>query len=74
ATTWWPEAAPDEQRGQCLGLAATALRTAQGGGIVLAGLAATATSAAFVVAAAGGLGVLGALLATLAWRRASSGG
>ncbi|GAA1298381.1 MFS transporter [Saccharothrix xinjiangensis] len=72
ARTLFVRLVPDEHRGQCLGLAATALRTAQGGGIVLAGLAATATSAAFVIAAAGGLGVLGALLATSAWRRANS--
>ncbi len=64
---------PDERRGQCLGLAGSALKTAQGGGIMLAGLAATATSASVVIAVAGGLGVLGALLATRAWQRAGAG-
>ncbi|MFD7654323.1 MFS transporter [Actinosynnema sp. NPDC059797] len=73
ARTLFVRLVPDEHRGQCLGLAGTALRTAQGGGIVLAGLAATATSAASVIAVAGGLGVLGALLATGAWQRASAG-
>ncbi|MEU4446154.1 MFS transporter [Actinosynnema sp. NPDC050801] len=63
---------PDRQRGQCLGLAVTALRTAQGGGIVLAGLAATAMPASTTVAVAGGLGALVALAATASWRRAAT--
>ncbi|QFZ20108.1 hypothetical protein [Saccharothrix syringae] len=63
---------PDERRGQCLGPAATALHTARRGGIVPAGLAATATSASVVVAVAGGLGAVGASLVTAAWRRANS--
>ncbi|KOV84815.1 hypothetical protein ADL03_15545 [Nocardia sp. NRRL S-836] len=63
---------PDHHRGQCLGLAVTALKTAQGAGIMLAGLMATATSTSSVVAAAGGIGALGALLATTAWQRANA--
>ncbi|MDT8910156.1 MFS transporter [Amycolatopsis sp. PS_44_ISF1] len=63
-------AVPDHRRAQAYGLAATALTTSQGGGIALAGLAATAVSASTVLAAAGGLGVLTAWAAGAAWNRA----
>ncbi|QTR03419.1 MFS transporter [Saccharothrix algeriensis] len=62
---------PDRHRGQCLGLAVTALRTAQGGGIMLAGLAASAAPASAVIAAFGALGAVLAVTAAAAWQRAS---
>lgn len=67
------QAVPDRHRGQCLGLAVTALRTAQGGGIMLAGLAAAAVPASAVIAGAGVLGATAAVAAAAAWRRASAG-
>jgi predicted MFS family arabinose efflux permease len=63
-------AVPDHRRAQAYGLAATALTTSQGGGIALAGLAATAASASTVLAVSGALGVLTALMAGAAWNRA----
>lgn len=66
------KAVPDEHRAQCIGLAVTALRTAQGAGIVLAGAAASASSASTVIAGAGVLGMLVAAVAAGAWRRADA--
>lgn len=70
------QAVPDAQRGQAFGLAVTALRTAQGAGILLGGVAADQWSPAAAVAGAGVLGVLFATLAGMAWTgstRASAG-
>jgi predicted MFS family arabinose efflux permease len=64
------QAVPDAQRGQAFGLAVTALRVAQGAGILLAGVVAERWAPTTVVAGAGGLGVLAATVAALAWARA----
>jgi MFS family permease len=64
------QAVPDAQRGQAFGLAVTALRVAQGAGILLAGAAAEWWSPPTVVAGAGVLGVLAATTAALGWARA----
>ncbi|MFD9964844.1 MFS transporter [Amycolatopsis sp. NPDC058986] len=61
---------PDHQRAQAFGLAVTAMTTSQGGGIALAGLAATWANASTVVAVSGALGVLAAGVAGRAWNRA----
>lgn len=70
------QAVPDAQRGQAFGLAVTALRTAQGAGILIGGVAADQWSPATAVAGAGVLGMLFATLAGRAWTgssRASAG-
>ncbi len=64
------QAVPDGMRGQAFGLASTALRVAQGLGIVLAGLAAQAWRPAVVIGGAATLGVAAAGLVAVAWRRA----
>ena len=61
---------PDRHRGQAFGLAATALRAAQGAGILLAGAAADYVSPAVVVAGAGTIGVVTAIAAGWAWNHA----
>lgn len=61
---------PDGCRGQAFGLATTALRLSQGGGILLAGLAAEQWGPAQAIAAAGAMGVVAAAGAGAAWRRA----
>lgn len=61
---------PDRSRGQAFGLAATALRISQGGGILLAGVAAEHVGSGQAIAAAGALGVLAAAGAGTAWRHA----
>jgi len=61
---------PDASRGQAFGLASTALRVAQGLGIVLGGVAAELVDPAVTVAAAGALGTGYAAAAGWAWRRA----
>ncbi len=63
---------PDAQRGQAFGLAVTALRSAQGAGIVLAGVAADHWSPGTVVAGAGVLGIVAASLAAVTWAHANS--
>ncbi|MDQ6875330.1 MAG: MFS transporter [Actinomycetota bacterium] len=65
------QAVPDANRGQAFGLAVTALRTAQGAGILIGGVAADQWSPAAAVAGAGVLGVLFATLAGLAWTGAT---
>jgi predicted MFS family arabinose efflux permease len=62
--------APDEVRGQAVGLAMAALRAAQGLAIVLAGLVAQFVLPSVVIAAAAGAGVLVAGAAATAWSRA----
>lgn len=66
------QAVPDAQRGQAFGLAVTALQTAQGAGILLGGAAADHWPPATVVAAAGMLGVVAAIVAAMAWSRANA--
>lgn len=58
---------PDHGRGQAFGLAVTALRVAQGSGVLLAGLAAEHASPGLVLAVAGALGMLAAATAGRAW-------
>lgn len=67
-------AVPDARRGQAFGLASTAMRVAQGVGVVVAGLIADVVSPSWVVAGAGALGAVAALVATASWRRAISSG
>lgn len=66
------QAVPDAQRGQAFGLAVTAMQTAQGAGILLGGVAADHWAPATVVAGAGALGVLAAVLTGVAWSRANA--
>ena len=63
-------AVADAHRGQAFGLAVTALRATQGLGVLVAGVLAQATSPPGAVALSGGVGVLAALAAGGAWRRA----
>lgn len=63
-------AVADAHRGQAFGLAVTALRATQGVGVLVAGVLAQATSPPGAVALSGAVGVLAALLARGAWRRA----
>jgi len=62
---------PDASRGQAIGLASAAMQSAQGFGIVLAGLLAEVLTPAAVVGLAGATGVVAATVAAIAWRRAS---
>jgi MFS family permease len=63
-------AVPDHGRGQAFGLAVTALRVAQGLGVLGAGLAAEHTSPGQALAIAGALGMLVAATAGRAWMAA----
>ncbi|WP_245614236.1 MFS transporter [Actinokineospora inagensis] len=63
---------PDSSRGQAIGLAGAAMQTAQGLGIVLAGLLAQWLTPAIVVGLAGATGVAAAAAAGVAWLRAAS--
>jgi MFS family permease len=63
-------AVADAHRGQAFGLAVTALRATQGVGVLVSGVLAQATSPPLAVALSGGVGVLAALAAGDAWRRA----
>jgi predicted MFS family arabinose efflux permease len=63
-------AVPDASRGQAFGLASTALRVAQGMGVVVAGAVADQVPPSWVVAGAGALGTAAAVGAATAWRRA----
>jgi MFS family permease len=63
---------PDQRRGQALGLANTALRVAQGVGIVGAGLLAEVFAPGSVIGVIGAVGVLIAAVAANAWSRAAS--
>lgn len=68
ASTSFVLAVPDERRGQAFGLAVTALRVAQGLGVMLAGLAAEFVAPNQVVGLAGVLGVLAVLAVGWLWR------
>jgi predicted MFS family arabinose efflux permease len=70
ASTSFVLAVPDERRGQAFGLAVTALRVAQGLGVMLAGLAAEVAAPHQVVGIAGLLGVLAVLAIGWTWRTA----
>jgi predicted MFS family arabinose efflux permease len=70
ASAEFVRAVPDHRRGQAFGLAAAALKTSQGLGIVLVGVGAEYAVPSTVIAVTGGLGVLAAIAADLAWRRA----
>ena len=70
ATTTFVRLTPESHRAQAFGIALTALRVSQGLGVVLAGLAAERIAPHWVVAAAGGLGVVAAAGAGGLWRRA----
>lgn len=61
---------PNEQRGQAVGLASSALTAAQGLGVVVGGLLVQWTDPPTGLAIAGAAGLLVGLLAALAWRRA----
>lgn len=67
------QAVPDEQRGQAFGLASTSMRVAQGLGVVLAGVVAEGVPPSTVVACAGAIGAVAALLAARTWRRVRVG-
>jgi MFS family permease len=58
ANVMFVQSVPDAQRGQAFGLARTGLIVSQGLGVLVAGIAADQWDPAFVVAAAGVLGVL----------------
>lgn len=70
ASAEFVRAVPDHRRGQAFGLAAAALKTSQGLGIVLVGVGAEYAVPSTVIAVTGGLGVVAAAAAGLAWRRA----
>lgn len=70
ANTTFVQLTPDTQRAQAFGFALTALRVAQGLGVVLAGLAAERVAPHGVVAGAGAIGVVVAFGAARLWRRA----
>jgi MFS family permease len=71
ARSAWMRLLPDQYRGRAYGIGRAALRTSQGGGMVLAGVVAHSIgSITATIAGAGGIGLLLATQATLAWRRA----
>ncbi|MDQ3786736.1 MAG: MFS transporter, partial [Actinomycetota bacterium] len=71
ASTSFVLAVPDERRGQALGLAVTAMKVAQGLGVMLAGLAAEAVAPHQVVGIAGLFGVAAVLAIGWTWRTAN---
>jgi predicted MFS family arabinose efflux permease len=70
ASTSFVLAVPDERRGQAFGLAVTALRVAQGLGVMLAGLAGEFVAPHQVIGLAGVLGVLAVVAVGRLWRAA----
>lgn len=66
-------AVPDSGRGQAFGLAFTSMRVSQGLGVVLGGVLAQGLAPSTVVAIAGAVGAVVALLAASAWYRAREG-
>jgi MFS family permease len=64
------QSVPDHGRGQAFGLAVTALRTAQGTGLLLAGVCAETFGAPTVLSGAGITGTLVAAAASLTWYQA----
>ncbi|WP_158848236.1 MFS transporter [Saccharothrix deserti] len=70
ARSAWMRILPDAYRGRAYGIARTALRSSQGGGMALAGVVAHAIgSVTATLAGAGGIGLLLAAQATVAWNR-----
>ncbi|HEX4703007.1 MAG TPA: MFS transporter [Pseudonocardiaceae bacterium] len=72
ANATFVQTAPDHARGQAVGLASSAIRVAQGIGVVVAGLIAEVLTPAIVIGLAGVVGVTLAALASVTWRRAVS--
>ncbi|ONI81802.1 MFS transporter [Saccharothrix sp. ALI-22-I] len=71
ARSAWMRYLPDAYRGRAYGIARTALRSSQGGGMAVAGVVAHAVgSVTATIAGAGGIGLLLAAQATVAWNRA----
>jgi MFS family permease len=71
ARSAWMRILPDAYRGRAYGIARTALRSSQGGGMAVAGVVAHAIgSVTATIAGAGGIGLLLAAQATVAWNRA----
>ncbi|WP_433006092.1 MFS transporter [Kribbella sp. CA-294648] len=70
ASASFVQAVPDHQRGQAFGVASTALKSSQGLGILLAGLLAERFTPSTALALMGTAGVLVAVVAGAAWRRA----
>lgn len=70
ASAAFVQAVPDHRRGQAFGVASTALKGSQGGGILAAGALAERTSPSTAIAVAGGIGALAAAMAGVAWARA----
>ena len=66
-------AVPDDRRGQAFGLAVTALLVSQGVGVLATGIAAEVVAPATVIAGAGAMGVVVALVLGRAWGRLSVG-
>jgi predicted MFS family arabinose efflux permease len=63
---------PEGARGQAFGLASSALRVAQGAGIVATGWVAEAVGPAAAIGIAAALGTVAAVAAALSWRRAGA--
>lgn len=73
ARSAWMRILPDAYRGRAYGISRAALRTSQGGGMAVAGVVAhTVGSVTATIAGAGGIGLLLATQAAVAWRRARS--
>ncbi|MFI9012211.1 MFS transporter [Actinosynnema sp. NPDC053489] len=71
ARSAWMRILPDGYRGRAYGISRAALRTSQGGGMAAAGVVAhTVGSVTATIAGAGGIGILLATQAAVAWRRA----
>ncbi|MFE2753806.1 MFS transporter [Actinosynnema sp. NPDC059335] len=71
ARSAWMRILPDAYRGRAYGIGRAALRSSQGGGMALAGVVAHSVgSVTATIAGAGGIGLLLATQATVAWRRA----
>jgi MFS family permease len=67
----WMRILPDAYRGRAYGIGRAALRSSQGGGMAVAGVVAHSVgSVTATIAGAGGIGLLLATQATVAWRRA----
>jgi MFS family permease len=70
ASASFVQAVPDHQRGQAFGVASTALKSSQGLGILLAGVLAERFTPSLALAVMGAAGILTAIVAGSAWRRA----
>jgi hypothetical protein len=71
ASTLFVKSVPDSHRAQAFGLALTALRVAQGMGVIGAGIAAEYVAPHLAVALAGTAGMVAAARAGWSWRRVS---